>query len=103
MDLRREDLKRTARAPAKLNLFLNLLGRRDDGFHEVETLMVPIRLADTVSFLPVRSAENNLPAEIRLSVRVCEPVRSSLKTAPIPVGADNLVVRALERLRQRSG
>ena len=58
MNLRRDDLKRIARAPAKLNLFLELLGRRDDGFHELETLMVPIRLADSVSFLPV-----GLPAD----------------------------------------
>jgi len=103
MDLRRDERKRIARAPAKLNLFLELLGRRDDGFHEVETLMVPIRFADSVTFLPVRSIERNLPAEIQLGVRVCDPVRSPFASKPIPTGADNLVVRALELLRQRSG
>ncbi len=103
MDLRRDGLKRIARAPAKLNLFLELLGRRDDGFHEVETLMVPIRLADSVTFLPTRSMERNLPADVRLDVRLCDPIRSSLQNTPIPTGAENLVVRALELLRQRSG
>ena len=103
MDLRRDERKRIARAPAKLNLFLELLGRRDDGFHEVETLMVPIRLADSVTFLPIRSTERNLPADVRLDVRLCGPVRSPLQSVPIPAGADNLVVRALELLRQRSG
>lgn len=33
-------------APAKVNLSLRVVRRRDDGFHEIETLMVPINLAD---------------------------------------------------------
>jgi 4-diphosphocytidyl-2C-methyl-D-erythritol kinase len=35
-------------APAKINLSLRILGKRPDGFHEVETLMVPLALADEV-------------------------------------------------------
>jgi 4-diphosphocytidyl-2-C-methyl-D-erythritol kinase len=103
MNLRRDDLKRIDHAPAKLNLFLELLGRRDDGFHELETLMVPIRLADSVSFLPMRSDGKGQPGQILLDVRTCWPVRSRIECAPIPAGSDNLVVRALELLRQRSG
>lgn len=33
-------------APAKVNLSLRVLRRRDDGFHEIESLMVPVSLAD---------------------------------------------------------
>ncbi len=36
-------------APAKINLSLRVLGRRTDGFHELETLMAPLALADEVS------------------------------------------------------
>lgn len=35
-------------APAKLNLFLHVTGRRADGYHELQSLMVPIALADTI-------------------------------------------------------
>jgi len=43
----------TLRAPAKLNLSLRVLGRRADGFHEVDTIMVKLPgLADELTFTP---------------------------------------------------
>jgi 4-diphosphocytidyl-2-C-methyl-D-erythritol kinase len=39
----------TLPAPAKLNLFLHVTGRRDDGYHLVETLLVPINRGDRVT------------------------------------------------------
>ena len=36
-------------APAKLNLFLHVTGRRPDGYHELQTLFQLIDLSDTVS------------------------------------------------------
>src|SRR5438105_5816631 len=35
-------------APAKINLSLKILGRRSDGFHEIETLIAPISLFDKI-------------------------------------------------------
>ena len=46
------DLTLTVQAPAKLNLTLDVLGRRPDGFHELESLMVTVGWFDTLTFAP---------------------------------------------------
>ncbi|MGZ8631427.1 MAG: 4-(cytidine 5'-diphospho)-2-C-methyl-D-erythritol kinase, partial [Actinomycetota bacterium] len=48
----------TRRAHAKINVFLRVLGRRDDGFHEIETVVMPISLHDVVT---VRDADGVVP------------------------------------------
>ena len=39
----------TVSAPAKLNLFLHMTGRRDDGYHLLETLFVALDVCDTIT------------------------------------------------------
>lgn len=39
-------------SPCKVNLLLNILGRRPDGFHELETIMQPVGLTDRLTFAP---------------------------------------------------
>src|SRR5215471_12047279 len=39
-------------SPCKINLLLNILGRRTDGFHELETVMYPISYFDQLTFAP---------------------------------------------------
>ena len=79
-------------APAKLNLFLEVLAKRSDGFHEIETLMVPIGWYDIALI--------SRPIRRRISL-ACEQVTQS--SDPVPTGDDNLVVRAVKLLRDRSG
>jgi 4-diphosphocytidyl-2-C-methyl-D-erythritol kinase len=41
-------VKKGRKAPAKINLYLRVTGRRPDGFHEIDSLFLPLELADTV-------------------------------------------------------
>jgi 4-diphosphocytidyl-2-C-methyl-D-erythritol kinase len=64
-------------APAKINLSLKIFGRRDDGFHEIETLIVPISLCDEMKI------EKN---EGGIEFRCDDP--------SVPMSDDNLVIQA---------
>jgi len=44
----------TLRCPAKLNLFLEIHGRRPDGYHELSTVMVPVGIYDTLTLTPAK-------------------------------------------------
>ena len=72
-------------APAKTNLTLKVLRRRDDGFHEIETRMIPLGLRDDVHLKLIE------PLEIQF--RCVEP--------GVPRGADNLAVQAAQTFLER--
>jgi 4-diphosphocytidyl-2C-methyl-D-erythritol kinase len=38
------------KSPCKVNLLLNILGKRPDGFHELETVMQPVDFCDELAF-----------------------------------------------------
>ena len=50
-------------APAKVNLFLEVLGKRPDGYHDLETLMVAVDLTDTLEFWPDESGALTLTCD----------------------------------------
>jgi 4-diphosphocytidyl-2-C-methyl-D-erythritol kinase len=104
MNLRQSASTRTVPAPAKLNLLLDVLGRQDDGYHELETLMVPLRFCDSLSFTPTRSVDAGQPNTISFEVAHAHSWPNATNSlAKVPTGPQNLVVRALERLRERAG
>ena len=86
-------------APAKVNLFLEILGKRSDGYHDLETLMVSVGMYDTLTFMEDQTGK------IRLRCFEGSPVGSlpRVRSAPLPVDGDNLVVRAADLLRSRAG
>jgi 4-diphosphocytidyl-2-C-methyl-D-erythritol kinase len=90
-------------APAKLNLFLEVLARRVDGFHEVETLICPIGVYDILLAAP-RSDER-----LDLAVAANNPaLRGRLggdgaSLNGLPAGPENLVLRAAALLRSAAG
>jgi 4-diphosphocytidyl-2-C-methyl-D-erythritol kinase len=73
--------------PAKVNLFLEVLARRPDGYHELATLMTAVSLYDTLEFTEEPTGATTLHSD-----------HPSLSTGP-----DNLIRRAVELVRRRSG
>jgi len=77
-------------SPCKVNLLLNILGRRPDGFHELETVLYPIRVCDRLIF-----------------ARNVQGIQLSCNVPGLPTDARNLVYRAaamfLEAAKIRDG
>jgi 4-diphosphocytidyl-2C-methyl-D-erythritol kinase len=79
-------------SPCKVNLLLNILGRRADGFHELETLLYPLPVFDRLIF-----------------TRKGQGIQLSCSAPDLPTDAGNLVYRAaaaflkIAQLTQASG
>ena len=74
------------KAPAKINLFLEILGKRDDGYHEIETIMQEIDLADNLQFEEIQ-----------------EGVKLECNDKSIPLNQDNLVCKAANLILKECG
>ncbi len=73
-------------APAKLNLFLHILGRRPDGYHELQTCFQFVDLCD----------------EITITVRSDGQIRRAVNLPGVPADAD-LCIRAARALKEAAG
>jgi 4-diphosphocytidyl-2-C-methyl-D-erythritol kinase len=78
-----------ATAPAKINLFLRVTGRRPDGYHEIDSIFLPVSLCDSVylELRPSRSAS----------------VELNSSSSAIPSGEANLAFRAARRYMDEFG
>jgi 4-diphosphocytidyl-2-C-methyl-D-erythritol kinase len=74
------------RCPAKINLGLWILGKRPDGYHEIDTILQTIALEDEITLEPAR-----------------EGLVLTTRGLPIPGDAPNLVTRAWDLLVERAG
>jgi 4-diphosphocytidyl-2-C-methyl-D-erythritol kinase len=73
----------TLPAPAKLNLFLHITGRRADGYHLLQTVFALLELGDRLAFSPADTLSLHAPEEL--------------------AGPDNLVLRAARLLQEETG
>lgn len=73
-------------APAKVNLLLEIVGRREDGYHLLQSIMAPLTLADELEFSQVKQG-----------------ITLSCDNPDLPVGADNLIVRTATALCEETG
>ena len=76
----------TRLSPCKINLVLNILGRRTDGFHELETLLLPVSWCDELHFEPASGS----------TVLTCS-------NPDVPTDASNLILRAVEAFSRATG
>ena len=96
-------------APAKLNLTLAVVGRRDDGYHALHSVMVPLGLADRLSFAVLAAGEDTLhvsgfdpgPPADNLALRAVAAARSALATQRVPTPP--LAVRLEKRIPVAAG
>jgi 4-diphosphocytidyl-2-C-methyl-D-erythritol kinase len=107
--------------PAKLNLHLEVLGRRPDGYHDLETLMVPVSVFDTLSFQSV-PVTGNSPGSIYVDCQWADglagaatgiypptPYRDPLQSpvdailGSLPTGEQNLVTKAIRLVQESAG
>jgi 4-diphosphocytidyl-2-C-methyl-D-erythritol kinase len=77
-------------APAKLNLFLHILGRREDGYHDLQTLFQLLEAGDTLRFAAAPRGELQLHLNTNSTGQV------------VPL-ADNLILKAARLLRDHVG
>jgi 4-diphosphocytidyl-2-C-methyl-D-erythritol kinase len=99
-------------APAKLNLTLAIVGRRPDGYHALHSVMVPLALADRLSFAPDPSASGRDtirtegfdlgPPETNLVLRAIEATRRAVR-GNLPAAPPALAVRLDKRIPVAAG
>ncbi len=81
-------------APAKINLTLEVFGKRTDGYHALRSLVVPVSLYDTLTLTPTDGA-----IEVFCTVAGLPGENLSL----LPASGDNLAARAAQILREETG
>ncbi|HAD47801.1 MAG TPA: 4-(cytidine 5'-diphospho)-2-C-methyl-D-erythritol kinase, partial [Idiomarina sp.] len=95
-------------APAKLNLFLHIVGRRDDGYHNLQTVFQFVDYADTLIFAPrtddqltLTDSTSHISAQQNLVLRAAQQLQSAIKRAQLPVRGADIVLH--KRLPQGAG
>jgi len=87
-------------APAKVNLFFEVLFKRDDGFHEIQTVATPIELCDELEFW-LRYEETGAEIE-KTSIIECVDAAGA-PVSDVPTDDRNLIIRAAKAFDEAFG
>lgn len=101
MHIHRDAVEIVIQTPAKLNLFFEVLGKRSDGYHEIETLMCPISWYDTLCFGETSSEDLELECQCGSAGHPLAGCGSGFEE--VPRDGRNLVLQAVELVRRRTG
>lgn len=84
------------RAPAKINLSLRVVGRRADGYHLIDSVMVPVSLYDVID---VRKRRKTFGRRAQTD----ELIQISCNHPDVPLGKENIVYRAAQQIMEKRG
>lgn len=93
MNIREIDNRLFVSTPAKLNLFLEIRAKRDDGFHELETIMSELSIYDQMRFAPSGDGQLSLQVE----------TAPSIEPGAVPADETNLVMKTLQVMCDLAG
>jgi 4-diphosphocytidyl-2-C-methyl-D-erythritol kinase len=74
-------------SPCKINLFLRILRKREDGYHDLASLFQAVGFGDTLELTPIKGDTDEFTCNM----------------PGVPVDSSNLVLRALQLMRQKTG
>lgn len=78
-------------SPCKINLFLRIIRKREDGYHDLASLFQAVGFGDTLELTPLAENPNNNPKD-----------EFECNMAGVPVDSTNLVLRALTLMRKKT-
>ena len=101
-------------APAKLNLTLAIVGRREDGFHALHSVMVPLELADRLALAPAFASDDRLhvtgpqivdlgPPDRNLVLRAIGAARAACRARGVDMALPALAARLEKQIPIAAG
>jgi 4-diphosphocytidyl-2-C-methyl-D-erythritol kinase len=85
-------------SPCKINLFLRIIRKREDGFHDLASLFQAIGFGDTLELTPLPETDDDDDDDDESSAD-----EFTCNMPGVPVDSTNLVIRALELMREKTG